>query len=216
MLETIFIFLLIVLIFFFGGKQKKYRKKNRTVNFSNIHDLTSGLVKVKGRLEAIETIKSPIFNKDCIGYECSRYLRNTFKSSGGKKWIKSWNNSYCTNFFIEDNTGKIEVNAKKISIKINCNKSEKKISKKELEEEKLLIADDKEYILIGTVVSTKNGTIKIKKGKLNKELLIMDSNLYNLLYQEVPDINSKVISFVILLLVTIISFMSIVLINDCT
>lgn len=206
MLETVVIVSLIGLIFFFGGKQKKKNQKIRTINFSNINNLTSGLIKVKGKLRVIETIKSPIFNQDCIGYTHSKFSRNIFNSSGRRKWIKSYSFSDCVNFYIEDASGKIKIKAKGISIEVNTNKSEKKLSKKELEEEKLLIADNKEYILVGTATMTKKGTIEIKKSKLDKELLIMDDTLYNLLYQDVPSINKKVISFVIILIGILISF----------
>ncbi|WP_299902910.1 hypothetical protein [uncultured Aquimarina sp.] len=179
-----------------------------TLEVSKIETLSSGLVKIKGRLKAIDHVKSPITETKCIGYNYSQLAYRSAgvrRAKGSKKWRTYRTESKSTDFYIQDDTGKIKVNAKDISIQINVNRSEKKLSRTLLDVENLLLEDDTEYIITGTVVN-KNNSVEIIKDEKDKELRVMDIAFYEFTFEDIPFMKKKVGFFIVFLVIGILCF----------
>ncbi|WP_103867524.1 GIDE domain-containing protein [Aquimarina sp. I32.4] len=205
----IFLFMIIGGMILYGVLKKKKPKPIEILEESKIDSLSKGVVKIKGRLKAIHHIKSPISEIECIGYNYSQLSLRYGRGKKGKKrrkWRILKSTSESTDFYIEDNTGKIKVNAKGISIQINTHRTEKKISRTLLDVENLLIEDETEYIVTGTVITNKNGNLEIVKGATERELVIMDTAFYEFIFEDVPFMKRKMGYFIVFLILAIICF----------
>ncbi|AIZ42780.1 hypothetical protein [Cellulophaga baltica] len=202
-LEVLFFLLIGGMILF---KLFKNKIKNDVLDISEIKTLSKGLVNIKGKIKPINYIESPISERECIGYNYSN-LSLSYDGRRGAKGVKRWRiyrtKSVSSDFYLQDKTGQIKVNAKNISIQINVNRSEKKLSRTLIDVENLLLEDGTEYILIGTVNVDKNGDMEIVK---EKELIIMDEAFYKFVNVEIPSMKKKIRLFIIFLLLVLFIF----------
>ncbi len=209
--SDILFFVLIGSMILYGTLKKKKPSIIETLEISEINTLSKGLCKIKGQILATNQITSPITETKCIGYNYSQ-LSYGYKGGyrrrvkGRKKWRTYRTESKSADFYIKDTTGQIKVNAKNISIQINVNRSEKKLSRTLLDVENLLLEDDTEYIISGTVVKGKNNSIEIIKNKKDKELLIMDKAFYEFTFEDIPFMKKKAGIFIVFLVVSILCF----------
>ncbi|WP_024480844.1 hypothetical protein [Cellulophaga baltica] len=164
------------------------------------------MCKIKGQILATNQITSPITETQCIGYNYSN-LSLSYDGRRGAKGVKRWRiyrtKSVSSDFYLQDKTGQIKVNAKNISIQINVNRSEKKLSRTLIDVENLLLEDGTEYILIGTVNVDKNGDMEIVK---EKELIIMDEAFYRFVNVKIPSMKKKIRLFIIFSLLVLFIF----------
>ncbi|WP_299444319.1 hypothetical protein [uncultured Aquimarina sp.] len=205
--SDILFFLLIGGMILYSVLKKKKPNLIETLEVSKINTLSNGFVKIRGKLKSINHITSPISETKCIGYN---YSQLSYRSAGArrvkgsKKWRTYRTESKSADFYIQDDTGKIKINAKDISIQLNVNRSEKKLSKTLIDVENLLLEDDTEYILTGTLNKNKNNSIEIVKG--TKEFVIMDKAFYEFAFEDIPFMKKKAGFFIIFLVVCIIIF----------
>jgi hypothetical protein len=204
--SDVLFFLLIGGMILYGVFKKKKPSIIKTLTISEINTVSKGLCKIKGQILATNQITSPITETQCIGYNYSN-LSYGYKAVGRANGRKNWR-TYCTksksaDFFIKDSTGQIKVNAKNISIQINVNRSEKKLSRTLVDVESLLLEDGTEYILIGTVNVDKNGDMEIVK---EKELIIMDEAFYRFVNVKIPSMKKKIRLFIIFSLLVLFIF----------
>ncbi|WP_299242781.1 hypothetical protein [uncultured Aquimarina sp.] len=199
-------FLFLILIIIIGESQKRKKRKNRTKPIiSDIKDISTGFVEVKGKLTQIKKMTSPITKSECIGYSYSvmrfnssrkrsrssidRGLSVSKENDRDMKWKTISLDEKCNDFYIEDTTGKIKVKAKDISISLlQVNQTDKKISG-HTHTENLLLQDDKEYILIGTATYNKKNELIIKKDE--NEFSIRDPYFDKIYKSDLPDKISK-------------------------
>ena len=189
--SDVLFFLLIGGMILYGVFKKKKPSIIKTLTISEINTVSKGLCKIKGQILATNQITSPITETQCIGYNYSN-LSLSYDGRRGAKGVKRWRiyrtKSVSSDFYLQDKTGQIKVNAKNISIQINANRSEKKLSRTLIDVENLLLEDGTEYILIGTVNVDKNGDMEIVK---EKELIIMDEAFYKFVNVEIPSMKKK-------------------------
>lgn len=111
----IFVFLVFPVInYLLPSKQKRFLKYQSVLPTSKIRSVAIGLAEIEGRLLMIKPVITPIKKKECIGYRYKiesvskdRYQKKTYEI------IKDEIN--CNPFFVEDDTGEIEVNPINIS-----------------------------------------------------------------------------------------------------
>ncbi|PKV49416.1 E3 ubiquitin ligase [Aquimarina sp. MAR_2010_214] len=207
--SDVLFFVLIGGMILYGVLKKKKPSTIETLEVSKISESPNGLCKIKGRILAIDKIGSPITETKCIGYSYSQLsyrYGGIRRAKGRKKWRTYRTESKSTDFYIEDSTGKIKVNARGISIQINVNRTEKKLSRTLLDVENLLLEDGTEYILTGTVIKNKDGSLEIIKNEKDKELVIMDKALYEFVYEDIPFMKKKASFFILFLVICVLCF----------
>ncbi|WP_299315746.1 GIDE domain-containing protein [uncultured Aquimarina sp.] len=205
--SDVLFFLLIGGMILYGVLKKKKPNPIETLEVSKINTLFKGFVKIRGILKSINHIKSPITETKCIGYNYSQLSYRTAgvrRVRGSKKWRTYRTESKSTDFYIQDDTGRIKINAKYISIQVNVNRSEKKLSKTLLDVENLLLEDNTEYILSGTIIKNGDGNLEIVKGE--KDFVIMDKSFYEFVYKDIPFMKNKAGFFIVFLVICIIFF----------
>ncbi|MDU1905389.1 MAG: hypothetical protein E6772_11445 [Dysgonomonas sp.] len=99
---------IIILSKILPNSNNRFLKLQSVLPTSKIRSMAMGLVEVKGKLRKIEYLKAPIKSKPCIGYT---YIIEKKKrdDNGRTKYSTISNISKCNNFFIEDETGSVEV-----------------------------------------------------------------------------------------------------------
>ncbi len=222
--SIILFFLFLVIIIIIGESQKRKKRKSRIMPIiSDIKDISTGFVEIKGKLKQIDTMTSPMTKSDCIGYNYSimrfnssrkrsvssidRGISESKEQDRHMKWETISSDTGCNDFYIEDHTGKIKVKAKNISIfLLNVNQTDKKISGS-THTENLLLQDDKEYILKGTATYNKKNELIIKKAE--NELVISDTLVDKLSKSDLPNKISKYgLIFMLLLIGLILLFVN--------
>ncbi len=185
-------------------KRKKQKKRIKPIT-SFIKDVTPGFVTIKGKLKQIQTITSPLTKSPCIGYKYSSFI---YKSSGTvsvsnrdkgltyskgdkyKKWKTIASDTKCNDFYIEDETGKIKVKANGITIQLlGINQTDEKSSNQSIKSENLLLENDQEFIITGTVKTNKKKELVIKKS--DNEFIIYDPHSYTLSQSKLPHLISR-------------------------
>lgn len=110
------IFSIVVLHAFLPSNKNRFLKFQGILPTSKIHTVAMGLAEVKGKLQYKESsILAPIKDKDCIGF---RYvIEQISKDKEGKTTYSTiFEETKCSRFFIEDETGKIEVNPEELEM----------------------------------------------------------------------------------------------------
>ncbi|WP_299443466.1 GIDE domain-containing protein [uncultured Aquimarina sp.] len=221
---AILFFLFLAIIIIIGESQKRKKRKNRIKPIiSDIKDISTGFVEIKGKLKQINTMTSPMTRSECIGYSYSimRFNSSRKKSvssidrgiSESKerdrhiKWETISSDTACNDFYIEDHTDRIKVKAKGISIfLLNVNQADKKISGS-MHTENLLLQDDREYVLVGTAKYNKKNELIIKKS--DNEFVISDTLVDKLSKSDLPNKISKYgLIFMLLLIGLILLFVN--------
>ncbi|MGS2762166.1 hypothetical protein [Sinomicrobium sp. M5D2P9] len=108
------LFLIIPLVnLFLPGNKNRYLRYQRTLPTSKIRSVAMGLAEIEGELRMIEPVLAPVKKKECIGYQYR--IEDITKDKDGKESYRTvFNETVCNPFFIEDETGSIEVNPEKI------------------------------------------------------------------------------------------------------
>ncbi len=155
----------------------------------DVDSVASDLVKIKGKLTPLDKyITAPLSEVMCIGYEYTISQRGYEKRDGRykkigtfeKKWKVTNSETKCSDFFLSDETGKIKVIAKDISIFIFSNETQKN-DKYTLYSENILIPD-KEYFVIGSAVYNTDNELIITKQNPQNQLLIIDTEFYDIAF----------------------------------
>jgi hypothetical protein len=183
------------------------------LNFSTISNVSNGLVKLKGKLKAIELIESPISKKRCIGYNYTEsYSHARKKNHFGNDSISRERKTKitkleikCNNFYLEDDTGRIKIIAKDINIfSIKNQSSIEPFFQNTMKSETLLLEDENEYVIVGTAVMNKKGEFVIKKKK--EEFYISDLIIHRLLNHKLFKPFQKYGGIVILIIICLVYF----------
>ncbi|WP_299444325.1 hypothetical protein [uncultured Aquimarina sp.] len=189
-LIPLFVFVLLFIITsVFKKKKKDNRERIKNLPITDIKDAEkiSDLIKVKGTLIKIKIIQSYLTKTQCIGYD---YKAKKWVSSdrfdndrSSKRWKTIESIEECYDFYIQDHTGKIKVEAEDISI-VSYN-NEKKIKKGQISYyENLLLPNTDEYYIVGSIEKDENEII-IRKSVMDNELSIFDLKSYDL-FVDIP------------------------------
>lgn len=157
----------------------KYRKITDTP-LSKTRSMAAGFVKLSGVVQPIETIQAPLTSRDCIYYKIQHQIH------GGKKigWTTTQVKEESRNFFLEDETGKVEVDPQNAKIEINQDKEVYNYNTNpwQRDREYSLKEGDKIYVLgtatikpgVQSAVNSEN--FQIEKGENNPFYYISDKN----------------------------------------
>ncbi|QCE43134.1 hypothetical protein [Psychroserpens sp. NJDZ02] len=181
-----------------------------TLPITPISDLKAGtLYKINGIAETESSMLSLLTKSKCIGYtfyEKKWVSRKPFKNShSDKKWKTLSSQTECRDFYIKDKSGKIKVNAYDIKIHLNINES-KKNNKGTYLIENILLADNTNYIVLGTVSNGDNNSLEICKSLDGAPLIIMDEKFYNIYVHKNPYLR---VGCAVLLIAIAIAFFSV-------
>ncbi len=184
-------FILIFSAILRGNKEQKGINEIKKLPFSAVSELTDlndkTFVKVKGKLKVIDYTLSELTETKCIGYTYQEMKWTYTKRTGERRKKSQWktikSEEYTEDFYIEDTSGKIKVDTVGIQISSQFNQKKEKDGKITCVEN-LLLPDQKEYILIGTL-NKENKKISIAKDfKKNKkdDFILIDPKSYDIIY----------------------------------
>lgn len=144
-------------VFLYSGFQEWNKfKKVADIQTSKVRSMAAGLVELNGKVAAIKKLVSPITRQDCVYYRVEHQIYVRGKRGGS--WVTTSVDTQTENFYLQDETGKVEVDPKLAEIDIPLDKIEYK--------NKLLAARERdiEYVLaVGDTVFA-IGTAKNKPG----------------------------------------------------
>ncbi len=105
-----------IFMLFYGFTQWTKFKKVADTSTSNVRSMAAGLVELSGKTTAINVLTSPVSRKQCVYYkvEHQTYIRG----KRGGSWITTSIDRAYENFYLEDDTGKVEVDPRKADIDI--------------------------------------------------------------------------------------------------
>ncbi len=104
-------------IFFNGfNTWNKYRKV-ADIATSRVRSMAAGLVELNGKVVSSKnTLTSPVTKAKCVYYKVEHQVYVRGKRSGS--WVTTNKKTAFENFFLEDETGKVEVNPQKAEVDI--------------------------------------------------------------------------------------------------
>lgn len=143
------IFGIIVLQAFLPNNKSRFLKFQSILPTSKIHTVAMGLAEVKGKLQYKEPpILAPIKDKECIGF---RYVieQESRDKDGKTRYTTVFEETKCNRFYIEDETGKIEVNPEELEMIWLPENSQYSDSGKRFTQ--YLLQPDDQMILVGKV-----------------------------------------------------------------
>lgn len=110
--RNLFIYLFLIFPVFnylLTSKKKRFLKYQSILPTSKIRSVAMGLAEIEGNLQMVAPVVTPIKNKECIGY---RYkIEIIFVDNHQNRTYEIIKDEIvCNPFFVEDETGKIEVN----------------------------------------------------------------------------------------------------------
>ncbi len=137
--------------FYYGFTQWNKFKKVADTTTSKVRSMAAGLVELNGKTIAIKALTSPVSKQGCVYYkvEHQTYIR----SEKGGHWITTSIDQEYENFYLQDDTGKVEVDPRKADIDIPQKKVQYYGSRRDIEY--FLSPDGDCYVL---------GTAKIRPG----------------------------------------------------
>ena len=176
----------------------KLKRKIENVPTSKVRSMAMGLVEVKGKVVARETIESPYSKTPCVFYDyrIEERQEKTYRDSKGKsrkevKWVTVHSSQDSRRFLLEDETGKALVDPK--DAEVPEEKTSYSGDKRHIE--KLVLPDSEVYVLASAaenpeVAMSETGAenIMLKKGEMEKDLLISSKSekelisRYNMLF----------------------------------
>ncbi len=149
------IFAIIILQPFLPNNKNRFLKFQGILPTSKIHTVAMGLAEVKGKLQYKERpILAPIKDKECIGF---RYvIEQISRDKDGKtSYTTIFEETKCNRFYIEDETGKIEVKPEELEMIWLSENSQYSDSGKRFTQ--YLLQPNDQMILVGKV-SLENNT----------------------------------------------------------
>lgn len=113
--------ILFVIVFFIATafliptNKSRFLKYQAILPLSKIRSVSMGLAEIEGQIKIIEPLISPISKTNCAGffYEIEDI---TSDKDGKDSYTTIFSDTICNRFIIEDDTGSIEVNPKKIEM----------------------------------------------------------------------------------------------------
>lgn len=143
------------LLMYFGFQEWNKFKKVADTPTSKVRSMAAGLVELNGKVAPIKKLISPITNQECVYYKVEHQIYVRSKHSGS--WITTNTKTEFENFFLDDSTGKVEIDPKLAEIDIPLDKIEykNKLLAKERDVEYVLAVGDTVFVL---------GTAKNKPG----------------------------------------------------
>lgn len=94
-------------IFYNGFKAWNKFKKVADISTSKVRSMAAGLVELNGKVTVIKKLVSPITKRDCVYYKVEHQVY--VRSRRGGNWVTTSVKSEFENFFLEDDTGKVEI-----------------------------------------------------------------------------------------------------------
>lgn len=208
-IKIMFLFILLIAILSLRQKNIKKNKTKKTVkDRKKIKKIDIGYTEIKGKIRALETITSPFTHSKCIGYlfteseyNNSRKRGNSgnYKISRENKWKDLETQTECCDFYIEDKTGKVKVEAEGIILITEHITKKRKIWYKNIfKTEFLLLEDGVDYILKGEIVYNKK-----------KEMIFKDTgkNMFIIMPETIDKkiMTSYIVDIIIIIVVIVIS-----------
>jgi len=115
---SLFGFVLGIILFIMGFKWLKFKRMIENIPTSKVRSIAMGLVEISGTvLPAKKNIlKSPFSNRDCVYY---RFTIEEYRQEGKhSRWVTKKRGEKSTHFFLQDETGKVLVDANGAEIDI--------------------------------------------------------------------------------------------------
>lgn len=165
----ILIALVLIDIIFLPTNKRRFLKYQAILPVSKIRSIAMGLVEVEGKLRMIKPLKAPVSGKECIGFH---YTIETITrgDNGEDNYSTIFSETVCNNFLIEDDTGAIEIDPKKIELVWIHNVTHERLNSKRYSDNTLNEGD--EVILIGNASIDSNNKPIIKYDGFRKVLAI--------------------------------------------
>jgi len=115
---SIVLFIFAVILIYMGFAILKRKQFIDNIPTSKIRSIAMGLVEVKGRATANTVLMSPFLNKPCVfwAYKIEEYRSN---GKNGGSWVTISVVQSTENFFVEDDTGKVEISPFMAELHIN-------------------------------------------------------------------------------------------------
>lgn len=144
-----------IVVMFFGFREWNKFRKVADIPTSKARSMAAGLVELNGNVVPIQKLKSPISGADCVYYKVEHqvYVRN----KRGGSWVTTSVKKDFQNFYLKDETGKVEIDPRLADIDIPSDKTTYRqvLLQRERDIEYWLAPGDIVYAL---------GTAKIKPG----------------------------------------------------
>lgn len=185
----VLIFAFIILSAILPNKTNRFLKYQGILPSSKIRSAAMGLAEVQGKLVMIEEVLAPIKKVPCIGYEYK--IESISEDKDGKESYSTISSEIiCNRFYIEDETGKIEVNPEKLDfVWIELNEQYRSGGKRYSQ---YIIKNNDEMLLIGKVGLESNKSVFMhediknvfgicpieKVGTYNKNKPLLNSLIY--------------------------------------
>ncbi|MDR6969611.1 hypothetical protein J2X31_003644 [Flavobacterium arsenatis] len=149
-----------VVVYFLTKTQRILIKKK----YIPINQLSEGLVKIEGKINASTTLETPYFKDQCIGYSYEK-AEIDYDDETGNEYTKSavLKNNF-QEFYISDATGKIKVNPEGLNLTFLTGKS--KVISKTRHTERTLKNDD-EITILANAVKNKWNEFELQKSDGN-------------------------------------------------
>lgn len=112
---SFFILFVFIFVTFIFSNKNQFNKLQEILPTSKIRSMAMGLVEVQGNVKAIDLFTTPINSKQCIGYKYTIESISIDKD-GDKSYTTIHNESKCKHFFIEDQSGRVEVSPEKLEL----------------------------------------------------------------------------------------------------
>ena len=99
---------------YYGFTQWNKFRKVADTSTSKVRSMAAGLVELNGKTIAINLLISPVSRKECVYYkvEHQTYVR----SKNGGHWVTTSIDQRHENFYLQDDTGKVEIDPRKADI----------------------------------------------------------------------------------------------------
>jgi hypothetical protein len=159
----IFIVGIILINVFKPSTKSNFLKLQAVLPTSTIRSLAVGLSEIQGKTKSAKLIKAKIGNYQCIAYEYS--VSRETKDRDGKSTFKVIETeTKISPFFIEDDTGKVDISSDELNFVWLPEKGSHKSGNLHYKQQVLMPGD--EVLLVGNVCS-QNGKLIMEKDKHN-------------------------------------------------
>lgn len=166
---VVIIILCAIAISFWTGRQRSsFLKLQKDMPTTPIVTVKEGLVEISGRVQKIESLRSAFDNRDCVAYNYHKFFRRN-DGDGGTSTETIERKKEVTAFYIQDNTGAIEVTADELDL-MWLPKTEH-IDKDGIHHEQQLLRHNDEVLLIGEAMED-DGKLRMVRSAQH--------NIYNL------------------------------------
>lgn len=132
-------------------------------SYTSINQLSEGLMKIEGKVNATTTLETPYFKDECVGYSYEKAEIDYFEESGDERKVSAVIKMDFPEFYLLDSTGKIKVNPDGLDVTFLDVKT-KKI--KEIRHSERTLKNGDEITVLGNVV--KNSWNELVLQKLDK------------------------------------------------